>query len=265
MGLLEPVWRLPMVPPEPRNLDEDRSRARQPSACSGECPLQAEIEQSVRRQAGSITPTGISRSSQAFKHALNYGEVRAAEPDPHRSHRLARERLGEEGNSARLPHRRRSSTCRSITAQQPLFDKATYPVKQFDGESGVRIVPGGSSIRDGCLRRHGRHLHAAHVHQRRRLGRTTARWWIRTRWSAVARRSARNCHISAASQIGGVLEPVGALPVIIEDDVLVGGNCGVYEGTVVKRRAVLGTGTILNRSTPVYDLVRGEVSSRDGR
>jgi len=66
----------------------------------------------------------------------------------------------------------------------------------------------------------------------------------------------RNCHISAASQIGGVLEPVGAMPVIIEDECLVGGNCGVYEGTIVKRRAVLGTGTILNRSTPVYDLVR---------
>jgi len=68
-----------------------------------------------------------------------------------------------------------------------------------------------------------------------------------------------NCHISAAAQIGGVLEPVGALPVIIEDEVLVGGNCGVYEGTVVKRRAVLGSGTILNRSTPVYDVVRGEI------
>ena len=69
------------------------------------------------------------------------------------------------------------------------------------------------------------------------------------------------CHVSAAAQIGGVLEPVGALPVVIEDEVLVGGNCGVYEGTVVKTRAVLGTGTILNRSTPVYDLVRGEVYS----
>ena len=69
----------------------------------------------------------------------------------------------------------------------------------------------------------------------------------------------RNVHISAASQIGGVLEPVGALPVIVEDDVLVGGNCGIYEGTVVKRRAVLGTGTILNRSTPVYDLVNGAI------
>src|SRR4030081_3835216 len=69
----------------------------------------------------------------------------------------------------------------------------------------------------------------------------------------------RRVHLSAAAQLGGVLEPVGALPVIVEDDVLVGGNCGVYEGTVVKRRAVLGSGTILNRSTPVYDLVRGEV------
>jgi 2,3,4,5-tetrahydropyridine-2-carboxylate N-succinyltransferase len=69
----------------------------------------------------------------------------------------------------------------------------------------------------------------------------------------------RKCHISAGSQIGGVLEPVGAMPVILEDDVLVGGNCGVYEGTVVKRRAVLGTGTILNRSTPIYDLVTGDI------
>src|SRR5436190_14604781 len=68
-----------------------------------------------------------------------------------------------------------------------------------------------------------------------------------------------NCHVSAAAQIGGVLEPVGALPVIIEDEVLLGGNCGVYEGTVVKRRAVLGSGVILNRSTSLYDVVRGKV------
>jgi 2,3,4,5-tetrahydropyridine-2-carboxylate N-succinyltransferase len=74
----------------------------------------------------------------------------------------------------------------------------------------------------------------------------------------------RNCHVSAASQIGGVLEPVGAMPVIVEDDVLIGGNCGVYEGTIVKTRAVLGSGTILNRSTPVYDLVRGVVHRADG-
>jgi 2,3,4,5-tetrahydropyridine-2-carboxylate N-succinyltransferase len=74
------------------------------------------------------------------------------------------------------------------------------------------------------------------------------------------------CHISAAAQIGGVLEPVGALPVVIEDEVLVGGNCGVYEGTIVKARAVLGSGVILNRSTPVYDLVRETVhqATEDG-
>ncbi|MGC4049156.1 MAG: DapH/DapD/GlmU-related protein [Paludibaculum sp.] len=71
----------------------------------------------------------------------------------------------------------------------------------------------------------------------------------------------RSCHISAAAQIGGVLEPVGALPVVIEDEVLVGGNTGVYEGTIVKAKAVLGTGVILNRSTPIYDLVKGEVYS----
>ena len=69
----------------------------------------------------------------------------------------------------------------------------------------------------------------------------------------------KSCHISAAAQIGGVLEPVRAMPVIIEDEVLVGGNCGVFEGTIVKRGAVLGTGVILNHSTPVYDVVRGEV------
>lgn len=74
----------------------------------------------------------------------------------------------------------------------------------------------------------------------------------------------RDCHISAGSQIGGVLEPVGAMPVVVEDEVLIGGNSGVYEGTMVKRRAVLGTGTILNRSTPVYDLVTGAIHSADG-
>jgi 2,3,4,5-tetrahydropyridine-2-carboxylate N-succinyltransferase len=75
----------------------------------------------------------------------------------------------------------------------------------------------------------------------------------------------QRCHISAAAQIGGVLEPIGEMPVIIENEVLLGGNSGVYEGTIVKRRAVLGTGTILNRSTPVYDIVTGEIhAARDG-
>jgi len=74
----------------------------------------------------------------------------------------------------------------------------------------------------------------------------------------------KRVHLSAAAQVGGVLEPVGAVPVVIEDDVLVGGNCGVYEGTIVRAGAVLAPGTILTGATPVYDLVRGEVYRRDG-
>ena len=73
----------------------------------------------------------------------------------------------------------------------------------------------------------------------------------------------KNCHISAAAQLGGVLEPVGALPVIVEDEVMIGGNAGVYEGTIIGKRAVLGSGTILNRSTPVYDLVRDAIYSAE--
>ena len=129
---------------------------------------------------------------------------------------------------------------------------------------GVRIVPGGSSIRDGCYLGKGvtcmppMYINAgAYVDDGTMIDSHAL--------VGSCAQVGRNCHISAASQIGGVLEPVGALPVIIEDGVLIGGNCGVYEGTVVKREAVLGTGTILNRSTPVYDLVRGEVYRAYGR
>src|SRR5712672_4182108 len=141
---------------------------------------------------------------------------------------------------------------------QPFLDKSTYPVKTIHRGDGVRLVPGGSSIRDGSYIARGVVCmppmfinvgayvdEGAMVDSHALIG--------------SCAQVGKNCHISAAAQIGGVLEPVGAMPVIIEDDVLVGGNCGVYEGTVVKRRAVLGSGTILTRSTPVYDLVRGEV------
>jgi 2,3,4,5-tetrahydropyridine-2-carboxylate N-succinyltransferase len=142
----------------------------------------------------------------------------------------------------------------------PFFDKSTYPVHSFSTADGVRIVPGGSSIRDG-------------VHIARgvicmppmfvNVGAYVAENTMIDSHALVGScaQIGRDCHISAGSQIGGVLEPVGALPIIIEDGVLVGGNSGVYEGTIVKRRAVLGTGTILNRSIPVYDLVRDAVYS----
>jgi 2,3,4,5-tetrahydropyridine-2-carboxylate N-succinyltransferase len=194
-----------------------------------------------------------------FKRALNQGEIRAAEPD-------AASPTGWRVNAwvkkgILYGFRIGVIVDWSIDRKrQPWFDKATYPVRQFDGQDGVRIVPGGSSIRDGCFVGRGvTCMPPMYIN----VGAWVADGTMIDSHALVGScaQIGERCHISAAAQIGGVLEPVGALPVIIEDDVLVGGNCGIYEGTVVKRRAVLGSGTILNRSTPVYDLVNGVVLS----
>src|SRR5262249_41067785 len=137
-------------------------------------------------------------------------------------------------------------------------DKDTFPARKFAVNDRVRVVPGGSSIREGayvapsviCMPPMFINV-GAFVDE----GTMVDSHALVGSCAQVGKR----VHLSAASQIGGVLEPVSAAPVIIEDDVLVGGNCGVYEGTLVKTRAVLGAGTILTRSTPLYDLVRGEV------
>jgi 2,3,4,5-tetrahydropyridine-2-carboxylate N-succinyltransferase len=145
-------------------------------------------------------------------------------------------------------------------SRQPFFDKATYPVRQFSADDAVRIVPGGSSIRDGCFIGRGvTCMPPMFVNVGAYVGDNTMIDSHALVGSCA--QIGENCHISAAAQIGGVLEPVGAMPVIIENQVMVGGNCGVYEGTIVKERAVLGSGVILTRSTPVYDVLRGEVLS----
>jgi 2,3,4,5-tetrahydropyridine-2-carboxylate N-succinyltransferase len=142
--------------------------------------------------------------------------------------------------------------------KQPFFDKATYPARAFTAADGVRIVPGGSSIRDGSYIGRGVIcMPPMFVNVGAYVGEGTMIDSHALVGSCAQIGS--NCHISAGTQIGGVLEPIGALPVIIEDDVLAGGNSGIYEGTVVKGRAILGTGTILNRSIAVYDLVRDTV------
>jgi len=192
-----------------------------------------------------------------FKDALNAGKIRAAEPDASASTGWRVNAWVKKG--ILLGFRMGGIVDMSIdAAKQPFYDKSTYPVKQFSAASGVRIVPGGSAIRDGCYLGKGvTCMPPMYINVGAYVGDGTM-----VDSHALVGSCAQigaNCHISAASQIGGVLEPVGALPVIVEDDVLVGGNCGIYEGTVVKRRAVLGTGTILNRSTPVYDLVRNTV------
>jgi 2,3,4,5-tetrahydropyridine-2,6-dicarboxylate N-succinyltransferase len=194
---------------------------------------------------------------QSFKDALNAGEIRAAEPDEN-------EPSGWRVNSwvkkgILLGFRIGAITDMSIdTKRQPFFDKSTYPVKRITASSAVRIVPGGSSIRDGAFIGKGvTCMPPMFINVGAYVGDQTMIDSHALVGSCA--QLGKSCHISAAAQIGGVLEPVGAMPVIIEDDVLVGGNCGVYEGTIVKRGAVLGTGVILNHSTPVYDVVRGEV------
>lgn len=192
----------------------------------------------------------------AFRDLLNNGTVRAAEPDSSQPTGWRVNPWVKKG--ILLGFRMGGVVEMSNSGPLQFFDKSTYPTKQLTVSDGVRIVPGGSSLRDGCYVGRGvTCMPPMYVNVGAYVGDGTMIDSHALVGSCA--QIGRSCHISAASQIGGVLEPVGALPVIIEDDVLVGGNCGVYEGTVVKRRAVLGTGTILNRSTPVYDLVREQV------
>src|ERR1039457_5486211 len=137
-------------------------------------------------------------------------------------------------------------------------DKDTYPVRRFSAGDGIRIVPGGSSVRAGAYVARGvvcmppMYINAgAYVDE----GTMVDSHALVGSCAQIGKR----VHVSAAAQIGGVLEPVNAGPVVIEDDVLVGGNCGVYEGTIVRKGAVLASGTILTRGTPVFDLANGTI------
>jgi len=143
------------------------------------------------------------------------------------------------------------------------FDKDTYPLRPTTLADRVRIVPGGSSIRDGAYVAPGvvcmppMYVNVgAYVDE----GVMIDSHVLVGSCAQIGKR----VHLSAAAQIGGVLEPVGALPVIVEDDVLVGGGCGIYEGTIVRRRAVLAAGTTLTGSTAVYDVVREQIYRRSG-
>ena len=144
------------------------------------------------------------------------------------------------------------------------IDKDTWPLKTITLEHNVRIVPGGSSVRDGAyLAPSVVMMPPAYVN----VGAYVDAGTMIDSHALVGScaQVGRNVHLSAGVQVGGVLEPVGAMPVIIEDDVMVGGNCGIYEGTIVQDRAVIGTGVILNGSTPVYDLVNGTIHRKSAK
>jgi len=222
--------------------------------------LREQIEAIAARQDGNFAGnfTDADRTVfEEFKTALNRGEVRAAEKN---------------GNGEWLVHtwvkqglllgfRMGALTDMSEGNSFKFFDKDTYPARPTSIGDNVRIVPGGSTIRDGAYVAPGvvcmppMFVNAgAYVDE----GTMIDSHALVGSCAQIGKR----VHISAAAQIGGVLEPVGAVPVIIEDDVLIGGNCGVYEGTIVRERAVLATGTTLTGSTPVYDLVRSEIYQR---
>lgn len=197
------------------------------------------------------------RTFECFRTALSRGEIRAAEPDPASPTGWCVNPWVKKG--ILLGFRMGVVVDMSVDrVRQPFLDKDTYPVKAINAASQIRIVPGGSSIRDGAYVGRGVTCMPPMFIN---VGAYVADGTMVDSHALIGScaQIGRNCHISAAAQIGGVLEPVGAMPVIVEDEVMVGGNSGVYEGVIVKRRAVLGTGTILNRSTPVYDVVREKI------
>jgi 2,3,4,5-tetrahydropyridine-2-carboxylate N-succinyltransferase len=219
-------------------------------------PLQQTIERLFDEKPSTYTEDHFRVFNQ-FKQALNAGAVRSAEPDPSNCTGWRVNTWVKKGILLGL----RMGTIVSMSpdpVRLPMFDKATFPLKKLGPNDGVRLVPGGSSIRDGCFIGKGVIcMPPMYINAGTWVGDGTVIDSHALVGSCA--QVGNNCHISAAVQLGGVLEPVGAMPVIIEDEAVVGGNCGVYEGTVVKRRAVLGSGTILTRSTPVYDIVRGKV------
>jgi len=215
-----------------------------------------------------------------FKAALNEGRIRAAEPDANspsgwrvngwvKKGILLGFRIGR---IVEMPTRSSQATARgrrggSRTAPTQIDfqfrDKHTYPLKQLADGQNIRVVPGGSSIRDGCyIGKNVTCMPPMYIN----VGAYVDEGTMVDSHALVGScaQVGKRVHISASAQIGGVLEPIGALPVIIEDDALVGGNCGVYEGTIVGKGAVLAAGTIITGSTPVYDLVRDTVHRREG-
>ncbi len=236
--------------------------------------LQQQIEAAFIAGAGAHR--GTLDAFLALRDALEAGMVRAAEPDPTselgwrvnawvKQGILLGFRLGRiEGTASPYSEQTASaSEDHRILHPFPFTDKHTYPARLFRAEDGVRIVPGGSSVRAGAYLAKGTVvMPPAYVN----VGAFVDEGTMIDSHALVGScaQVGKRVHISAAAQIGGVLEPVNATPVILEDDVLVGGNCGVYEGTLVRKGAVLASGVILTRGTPVYDLVQGLVLRADG-
>jgi 2,3,4,5-tetrahydropyridine-2-carboxylate N-succinyltransferase len=219
--------------------------------------LQSEIERMSPLTAEALRHEREARTIfSEFLNRLNHGELRAAEKIDGvwkvnhwvkkgilLGFRLGEMKKVEVGDEPR---------------QLTFIDKDTYPVRHYRETDKVRIVPGGTAIRSGAyLAPSVVVMPPAYVN----VGAYVDEGTMIDSHALVGScaQVGKHVHLSAGSQLGGVLEPVGALPVIIEDDVMIGGNCGIYEGTIVEEKAVIGTGVILNGSTPVYDVVHERI------
>jgi 2,3,4,5-tetrahydropyridine-2,6-dicarboxylate N-succinyltransferase len=208
--------------------------------------------------AGASADRESARAAFArLRDALSAGTVRAAEPDPSSPVRWRVNTWVKQG--ILLGFKFGDTVNLSIDdGRWPFYDKDTLPLKQPGLAAAVRIVPGGSAVRDGA------YLAPGVICMPPMYINIGA--WIGEGSLVDSHALVGSCaqigarvHVSAGAQIGGVIEPVGALPVIVEDDALIGGNTGIYEGAVIKARAVIAAGTVLTGSTPIYDLVRGEI------
>jgi 2,3,4,5-tetrahydropyridine-2-carboxylate N-succinyltransferase len=220
----------------------------------------AVLAETIDRLSAAVGDAPREEAREAFaalRAALSQGTVRAAEPD-------AASPSGWKVNAwvkrgILLGFRFGAIADASADhGRWPFIDKDTLPLKKLDVSAGIRIVPGGSSVRDGAFLGRGVIcMPPMYVN----IGAYVDEETLVDSHALVGScaQIGKRVHLSAAAQIGGVLEPVGALPVIIEDEVLVGGNCGVYEGTVVKRLAVLAAGVVLTGSTPIFDIPNNRI------
>lgn len=223
--------------------------------------LERRIEQYADAPAGGTLPPDSARAVQELLDALESGELRAAAHGENgrweavewvKRGILLGFRIGEMTDMSLIGTRGDSG------ATFAFFDRNSYPPRALTLRDGVRIVPGGSAVRRGAFLARGVVcMPPMYVNVGAYVGAGTMIDSHALVGSCA--QVGERVHLSAAAQIGGVLEPVNASPVVIEDDVVVGGNCGVFEGTVIRRRAVIGAGVILTRGTPVYDLVRETV------
>ncbi len=222
--------------------------------------LQNAIEHHFAAGAHAVGESAAMSAFLLLRAALESGEIRAASPDPASPTGW---RVNAWVKRGILLGFRLGALKEFPSGGFSFVDKGTFPMRHFNVADGVRVVPGGSAVRSGAfVARSVVCMPPMYIN---------AGAWVDEGTMVDSHALVGSCaqvgkrvHLSAAAQIGGVLEPVNASPVVIEDDVLVGGNSGVYEGTIVRQGAVLAAGTILTRGTPVFDLVNGKILRAQG-